>query len=140
MHAVREQMRAVVESDGGRDRGALALEIAIIMPALLLLLTMGWQMAYVAHAQNVAEAAAQEGAALARTVDGTSAGGEQRAEARLDEYGGEMFTGYSADGSKDAEVASVTVEGDVKTIVPFLDFHVSETSTGPVERFVEAGE
>ena len=131
--------RATV-SGASRERGALALEIAIIMPALLLLLTLGWQMAYVAHAQNVAEAAAQEGAALSRTVGGTGEGGEQRARARLTEYGGEMFTSYTATGSKSPEVASVTVEGNVKSIVPFLDFHVSETSTGPVERFVDEGE
>lgn len=119
------------------DSGAGAVEMAIVMPVILTLTMLGVQMAVVAHAQNVAEAAAQEGAAVARAVNGNAPAGQARADARLREYGASMFTTYRAHASRSAEEATVTVEGDVQSLLPFADFHVSETSTGPVERFVE---
>lgn len=133
-------MSASSQRDGHRDSGAGALEMAIVMPVLLTLTMLGIQMAVVAHAQNVAEAAAQEGAAVARTVNGNAPAGQARADARLREYGGSMFTSYRAHASRSAVEATVTVEGDVQSLLPFAHFHVSETSTGPVERFVEEGD
>lgn len=121
------------------DSGAGALEMAIVMPVLLVLTMLGIQMAVVAHAQNVAETAAQEGAAVARAVNGNAPAGQARADARLREYGASMFTTYQAHAVRSAEEATVTVEGDVQSLLPFANFHVSETSTGPVERFVEEG-
>lgn len=117
-----------------------ALEMAVVFPVLLVLSMLGVQMALVAHAQNVAEAAAQEGAAVARAVNGNSPAGEARAIARLREYGSTMFTSYDSHARRSATEASVTVEGHVRSLLPFASFNVSETSTGPVERFVEEGD
>jgi Flp pilus assembly protein TadG len=120
-----------------RDQGASTLEFVLTMPLLLLFLMMTVQFALVAHAQSGAQAAADEGAAEARAFSGSTGRAEARAEQYVSELAGRMFTSHSVTARRGPTEASVTVTGAVISLVPGFNPTVSQTSTGPVERFVE---
>ena len=63
--------------DPVHERGAASLaEVVLVAPALLFALMLIVQFGLLFHARNVAEQAAQEGAAAGRRFDGTEAGAE----------------------------------------------------------------
>jgi Flp pilus assembly protein TadG len=121
--------------DRRRDRGASTLELALLTPILLLVILLVIQFAMVFHARHVALAAAQSGARLAR---GQSTGDWQQAsEAKAREYvqqiGPELLIGPGASAGGDRYQRWVTVTGTATPVVPFLKFHVTERSGGPIE-------
>lgn len=119
------------------DRGASTVEFVLTMPLLLLCLMLVIQFALIAHAQNGAQSAADEGAAQARAFDGSTRQARMRAERYLDQLAGRMFTNHSIRVTRTATEASVTVTATVKSLIPGFPTTISRTSTGPVERFVE---
>lgn len=121
----------------GSERGALTLEFVLSMPLLLLVLTGSVQVGLVAHAQNVARAAADEGAARARAFDGSAADGQERTEEYLSRLAKGMLPSRSVTVDRSPTSATVTVSGRVLSLVPGWHPTISESSTGPVERFVE---
>lgn len=112
------------------------LEVVIVIPALFIVMMVIIQFGLMFHAKSVAEAAAQEGASVARHFDGTAGKGEQRARAYLTSVSSGTLTTSSVSGSRTATTASVTVTGSVVRLVPLIDLTVTETATGPVERYV----
>ncbi|KQY55746.1 hypothetical protein ASD11_14635 [Aeromicrobium sp. Root495] len=119
------------------ERGATVLEFVITMPLLLLFLMVAVQTGFTMHAQNAAQAAADEGAARARAFDGSATEGRSRAQGYLGRLAGPMFTSYNISARRSETVASVTVAAKVKSLIPGFHPEVSRTSAGPVERFVE---
>lgn len=119
-----------------KEQGASTLEFVLTMPLLLLFLMLTVQFGLVAHAQSGAQAAADEGAAGARALDGSSGQGKARAERYVAELAGGMFTSHTVTASRNSTEASVTVSGTVISLVPGFHPTVSRTSVGPVERFV----
>jgi Flp pilus assembly protein TadG len=122
------------------DRGAVTTELAVATPALLLLLMTLVQVGLWFHAQHVAQAAAQEGVRAARIENGTEADGTARTHEFLDSLGREIIVERDVDVARDAEVATVTVEGWAVNVVPFVRFRISERAEAPVERFRPADE
>lgn len=108
----------------------------LIFPALLFALMLIIQFALWAHATSVAEAAAQDAAAVARRADGSQAGGAAAANKALATLGPKMLTSRSVNVTRSATTASVTVTGQVVSLVPGVTLRVRETAEGPVERFV----
>lgn len=122
----------------GRDeRGATSvIQLVLIAPALLMMMMAIVQFGLLAHARNVAEQAAQEGAASARRFDGTEASAKADALKYLTLLGPQTLTDRDVVVNRGAQNATVTITGKVLTLVPGLDLHVKESSTGPVERYV----
>lgn len=120
-----------------RERGATTVEFVLTMPLLLLGLMIIVQFALIAHAQNGAQSAADEGAARARAFDGSVGQARTRTERYLDQLSGRMFTSHSISVTRTTTQASVTVTATVKPLIPGFPTTISRTSTGPVERFVE---
>lgn len=112
------------------------IQLVLVAPALLLMIMAIVQFGLLAHARNVAEQAAQEGAASARRFDGTQATGEAEALKYLTLLGPQTLQNRTAVATRGAQSASVTVTGDVLSLVPGLNLSVSETATGPIERYV----
>jgi Flp pilus assembly protein TadG len=103
-----------------RARGQSLVELALALPALLLVLVAVVQLALVVHAQNVMTAAAQEGARYGAAEGRTATEGATRAQEVLASgVGGEdgTFT-VSARGTGDLVV--VQVQGRYRLLVPWL--------------------
>jgi Flp pilus assembly protein TadG len=120
------------------DRGASTLELALLTPILLLVILFVVQFAMVYHARHVALAAAQSAARVAReqrTGDWMSAA-RTEAYSYVDKIGPQLLTGVRPSMREDQNNNRwVTVGGDAVEVVPFMRFHVSERSGGPVECF-----
>jgi Flp pilus assembly protein TadG len=122
------------------DRGAVTTELVMATPALLFLIMLLVQVGLWFHAQHVAQAAAQEGVRAARIEGGVQADGEARTNEFLDSLGREIIVGRTVVVTREADVATVTVDGWAVNVVPLLRFHIHEEAEAPVERFRPADE
>lgn len=119
------------------ERGAMSLaQVVITAPALLFLLMLIVQFGLMFHARNIAEQAAQEGAAVARRFDGTQTQGREKALQLLTAVGEGTLKDRDVTASRTADTASVTVTGTVVSVVPGFSLSVSESASGPVEKYV----
>jgi Flp pilus assembly protein TadG len=127
---------------GHNEKGEAIAQTVIVAPVLFALIMGVIQFALVAHAQNVAEAAAQEGTSAARRFNATEADGKVEAISALRSLGPKMLSARDVKVDRTASTVTVTVTGQALSLVPFLHPNVSETASGPVERYVppvEAG-
>ena len=111
-------------------------QVVITAPALLFLLMLIVQFGLMFHARNIAEQAAQEGAAVARRFDGTQAQGREKALQLLTAVGEGTLKNRNVTANRTAETATVTVTGTVVSVVPGFSLSVSERAAGPVEKYV----
>lgn len=118
------------------ERGETMTQTVIVAPVLFLLIMIVLQFALTAHAQNVAEAAAQEGVAAARRFDAGATDGRTKAADALANLGPKMLSNRSIHVSRSQTTATVTVTGKVLSVVPGFNKTIIETSSGPVERYV----
>lgn len=125
----------------GRDRGANPVELAVVMPAILVLLFASIQTAAWFLARSVAMHAAQEAVSAQRTYQAAAGAGAERAEAFLGQAG-DWLVGWQVTVTPvgpDAEQVSATVQGEALRIVPFVPLPpVSQNASGTVERLTEA--
>lgn len=127
-----------------RERGASAVEMAMLTPLLVLLMMLVIQFALYYHAQHVAVAAAQAGARVARAEAADNAGWRGEATARADRYitnlGPRLLETPTttavgvASQDVDAQVG-VEVRARAVQVVPFLSLPIRARSVGPIERF-----
>lgn len=119
------------------DRGAASIaQLVITAPALLFALMLIVQFGLMFHARNIAEQAAQEGAAAARHFDGTEARGHAKANQLLDAAGSGTLKDRAVSVTRTQDTATATVTGTVVSLVPGLSLNVSGSASGPVERYV----
>ncbi|WP_219459882.1 TadE/TadG family type IV pilus assembly protein [Nonomuraea rhizosphaerae] len=126
-----------------RDRGATVIELALLMPVVLAVVLLIVQVALWFHGRQVAEAAAREGARVARTAPFDSAGWESAAQAKATDIvraiGPSLLQDATATTSeKDPDERFVTVTGSAVQVIPLLpqlSFTITATSGGPVECF-----
>jgi Flp pilus assembly protein TadG len=127
----------VVKARVRSERGASSVaEMVLVAPALLFALMLIVQFGLFFHARNVAENAAQEGAAAARSFDGTEAAAKDKTSQYLQALGPQTLKDRSVSVDRGVETATVTVSGTVISVVPGLHLHVEESASGPVERYV----
>lgn len=94
------------------------------------------QFALWSHATHIAQAAASQGLAVARSQNGTAAAGTSSARQLLDQLASGPLTGSTVASDRNAAWASVRVSGTATPVVPFLSLPVRAEAVGPVERFV----
>lgn len=117
------------------ERGVVAIEFMLVISMLIAVFLLMLQYAVRAHAERIATAAAEEGLAAAASYDGTAAEGEQVASGYLTRLGPGLNSA-TVDASRDATTATVTVQGQVEQLIPFLPVAVRVRVEGPVERFI----
>jgi hypothetical protein len=123
---------------GGRDRGASAVELAILAPALIFASLLIVQFAIWFDARHAALAAAQQGDLVAREDASVNPGGWQGlAESAATSYYRGLNTSLISEVTAQAAPArngmvSVTIRGKLTGIWPLT---ISETVTGPIECF-----
>ena len=131
---------------GHRERGASAVELAMLTPLLIIIIAATIQFAMVYHARHVALAAAQAGARVARATAGQpGAAWEEPARTKTMEYlhtiGPNLLEAprpvllQRFVGGQLVDVG-VEVKGTAVRVIPFLTLQVDEQSRGPVERFI----
>ena len=120
------------------EDGTVASQLAILMPALLLLLMLGVQFGLWAHATQLARAAADEAAYTAALPDSTDTAGRAAAAGLLAQAG--HLTDLRIDIDRTDQLVSATVTGVAPQVVPGFRWSVSATAAAPVERFIPQGE
>jgi Flp pilus assembly protein TadG len=126
-----------------RERGSASLELALVAPALMLLVLGVLQFGLWYHAQNVVEAAALEGARVAAAEDGSAGAGKSRALEVLDEGLGQAAVDRGATTSIGQESAFVQVTAQMPGLLPIpglRSFALSSEATVFRERFRPAEE
>ncbi|MDQ3573440.1 MAG: pilus assembly protein [Actinomycetota bacterium] len=117
-----------------RGEEGAATELVVAFPAFFFLLMVVVQFALWLHASHAAQAAAQEGARVARVASAEA--GEDRANRFLTNLAPSLIANAQVTASRDGEVARVDVWGDGVSLIPgFRAFRIHQHSTGPVERF-----
>ncbi|HWO73761.1 MAG TPA: TadE/TadG family type IV pilus assembly protein [Dehalococcoidia bacterium] len=102
------------------ERGQTMVELAIVMPVVLIVLIGVVQFALVYHAKNVAATAAQEGARLAAAEDRTAAEGAERAREVLRSGLGKKGAEFGVTAEDGEETVVVRAEGDYPLIIPWV--------------------
>jgi len=121
----------------GVERGAATLELVVIFPVVLLITFGVIEAALWYHARNVALAAAEEGVRVA-TGDGGSldAGIGEARDFALRAGADDILSAVTVDFAGDDTEVSITVSGHSLSLFPGWSGHeVSQTASGPVERF-----
>jgi Flp pilus assembly protein TadG len=126
-----------------RERGSVALELAVVAPVLMLLVLGLLQFALWYHAQNVMQTAAQEGARVAAAEEGSAETGRSRALEVLQDGLGRAAENEHAVASLDPDAAHVLVTAEMPGLLPIpglRSFTLSSESTAFRERFRPATE
>lgn len=120
-----------------RERGSASIELVILFPALLLLVTALVQYGLWFHARSLALAAAQEGVAAARTYGAPAGAGVDVALRFVDDHGADSLLDPRAVATpSDAQHVRVVVRGHAPAVIPGLGgFAVEQSASAPVERF-----
>jgi Flp pilus assembly protein TadG len=116
-----------------RNQSGAAPAFAVLAPVLFLLVMLPVQFALWQHAEQVVEAAAQEGVAAARVQDGSEAAGSSRAGAVLEQLGRSVVSDPSVRSVRTATVARVEVTGTAISVLPWPHFAVHGLAEAPVE-------
>ena len=130
-----EQKSLIPAKRWSGERGASAIEMAIVFPVTLFLIFGIIQFGVYYHANNIARAAAQEGARTASAYQSTAAAGAASAQRVLADNTTGMISQTSIIPYRDQNVATVTVKGQALKVIPFIPLSISETATAPVEAF-----
>ncbi|MFY1705400.1 TadE/TadG family type IV pilus assembly protein [Micromonospora sp. WMMA1923] len=121
----------------GADRGASPVELAVVMPLILLLLFASIQAAAWFVARATALNAAQSGVNAQRVHQAPAGAGEARATGFLT-AAGDWLVGWERAGPRcvttETEV-NCTVTGRSLSLVPGVSFPVRQTAHGTVERW-----
>lgn len=123
---------------GGPDRGANPVELAVVMPAVLLLLFGSIQVAAGFLARSTAMHAAQSGVNAQRVHQAPGGAGVDRATAFLTAAGDWLASPRVSCATTAAEV-TCTVTGRAISVVPGVRWTVSQTAHGTVERWTPEG-
>lgn len=116
------------------ERGAVSIEMVVLLPALFAVLFLGMQAALYYHARTIAIAAAQEGARAAGAEDATSADGTRAANAYLADVGGDALESSRIRVTRTATTATATVTGRSLSVLPGWRPRVRQSASVTVER------
>jgi Flp pilus assembly protein TadG len=116
------------------DRGASAVELAILWPAILLLIFGAVQAATYFTARAVALSAAQVAVTTQRQHQASDGAGEQRARAFLTRSGDWLRDWDVTQTGLTTDWVEFTVTGDALSLVPGVTWRVSQNARGTLER------
>ena len=119
---------------GVRDeRGAVAAELVIATPLLLLLVMGVIQFALWEHATGIAEAAAQQGLSVARLQGESAQAGTVETRSVLGQLGTGVLIGPQVTTTRTGAATTVVVSGHAESIVGIFSLPVRATAVGPTE-------
>ena len=116
------------------ETGLTSTELAVLMPVLIALVLVPFQVALWWHAKQVADAAAREALDAAQVETATEAAGEAAARRFLNVAGNIEAPQVSVIRSTDTVIVVVT--GRAPRLLPGFAWAVTARAVGPVERFI----
>jgi len=116
------------------DEGLTSTELAVVMPVLIGLVLVPFQIALWWHAHQIADAAAREAVDAAQVAGATEDDGIRAADWFLDAAGN--ITEPQVTVHRTAETVSVEVTGRAPRLLPGFDWQVTGRAAGPIERFI----
>lgn len=132
-------MGAAVAGSRDRERGAAVIELAMIMPVVLAVMLLVVQFALWFHGRQVADAAAREGARLARVdTDSWESDAKERADEVLKAVGPKLLDGATVTAWEEGDQRGVEITATAVQVVPLLPsttFTITARFGGPVECF-----
>lgn len=131
--AVRRRHRTVRSTP---DRGYSVLEAAITLPTIFFMLMIIVQWAIVWHSRSVAQAAAQEALRSAESYQSSASAGQADGNNYVRQVAPHALSGNCVTVTRSVTTVTVHVRCKVMSVVPFGDFSVDETVSGPVESYV----
>ena len=119
------------------ERGAVALEFAIVFPMVLVLTFGGVQVAFWFQARAMCQAAAQAGVRASRVLDAPAGAGRSAATAYLAATAGDTVRAPRVSESRQATAVTVGCTGTALQVVPLpgLPLDVAQSATAARERF-----
>ena len=120
------------------DRGATTTELAVLMPAVIIVIMMIFQVAMFWHAKQAADVAAEEAVEAAQLATATAADGTAGSNTILGQAGNLRNATIDVDRNTATGIVTVTVTGDAPALIPFGSWTVSATAQGPIEQFISA--
>jgi len=121
----------------GGDRGDASIEMAIILPIVIMLSLLAAQACMWYYAREVAQSAAREGVTAGRTYKTPLRDGTARAAQVAHQLGGNSLldVGVSSGGST-ADRVTITVTGHAPSVIPLLSGpSITQTASGPRENW-----
>lgn len=116
------------------ERGAVTVEMVVLMPVLLATLFGGIQAGVVFHARHIAIGAAQEGAREAAAYQASLTDGISTATRLASDWGDTTLAGVHVTGQRTTTRVSITVQATAVSLLPGITWPVEQTATLPVER------
>lgn len=116
------------------EKGLTSTELAVLMPVVIALVLVPFQVALWWHASQVANAAAREAVDAAQVVTATEDDGMRAAEWFLDAAGN--ITDAEVTVTRTTDTVTVEVTGRAPRLIPGFDWHVAARATGDLERFI----
>lgn len=117
------------------DRGSATVELAVLAPALLLVVFTIVQVGLWSYARSLALGAAQEGLAAGRSFGSSADAGRERAEQFLAETAGDSLLDSAVTVRADPTSVHIEVTGRSLSVLPGVPgLPVRQQAVGPVER------
>ncbi|MFJ4428401.1 TadE family protein [Streptomyces bobili] len=117
------------------DRGDTSIQMAIVYPFVLLATIAVIQASMWYYARQIALTAAREGASAARAYQAGPADGTLRAHEVLERAAGDSLNGYSVSVTSNGQRIQVQVSGIAMSMIPGVSLKVSQSASGPLERW-----
>jgi TadE-like protein len=117
------------------DRGSSTLGAILVIPVMILLTMLVLQFAMLWHGKHVAAAVAQTGVQGAAGYRSSAADGQAQAEGYLADVAPNLLRDATVTVDRGTGTVTARVSARIPSVLPFTDFDVQETVTGPVERF-----
>ncbi len=116
------------------EAGQASVELALVLPLLMVLVLSGVQAALWFHAAQVVTAAAQEGAAAARAAGASAEAGHAAAGDTLDQLGRGLVVDARVAVVREPDWVKVQVMGQAPSLLPGLHPAVHGRAQSPLER------
>ena len=116
------------------EAGLTSTEVAVLMPVVIALVLVPFQVGLWWHAQQVADAAAREAVDAAQVEGATEADGLTAAHRFLDVAGNIEQPVVTV--TRSAELVTVEVTGRAPRLLPGFDWQVTARAQASVERFI----
>ena len=113
------------------ERAIATIEMAILTPVMLLLVTVSCQAALWQEADHVALAAAESGVAAGAEVGGSPDGAKGEALSAASQMGSGVLTSPGASVRESGGLVTVTVTGQSEQLVPGIPVSVERVGIGP---------